>query len=85
MLTNIETERVRKGLTQEQIASQLGVSHKTYYNWINEKKDIPSQKLKKMSQMFKTNMYFSCRLEHFHHKDIKPFSALLPTSTPCSF
>lgn len=47
MLTNIETERVRKGLTQEQLASQLGVSHKTYYNWINEKKDIPSQKLKK--------------------------------------
>ena len=45
MLTNIETERVRKGLTQEQLASQLGVSHKTYYNWINEKKDIPSQKL----------------------------------------
>lgn len=58
MLTNIETERVRKGLTQEQIASQLGVSHKTYYNWINEKKDIPSQKLKKMSQMFKTNMEY---------------------------
>lgn len=28
MLTNIETERVRKGLTQEQLASQLGVSHK---------------------------------------------------------
>ena len=56
MLTNIETERVRKGLTQEQLASQLGVSHKTYYNWINEKKDIPSQKLKKMSRMFKTNM-----------------------------
>ncbi len=50
MLTNIETERVRKGLTQEQLASQLGVSHKTYYNWINEKKDIPSQKLKKMSR-----------------------------------
>ncbi len=53
MLTNIETERVRKGLTQEQLASQLGVSHKTYYNWINEKKDIPSQKLKKISRMFK--------------------------------
>ena len=58
MLTNIETERVRKGLTQEQLASQLGVSHKTYYNWINEKKDIPSQKLKKMSRMFKTNMEY---------------------------
>ena len=58
MLTNIETERVRKGLTQEQLASQLGVSHKTYYNWINEKKDIPSQKLKKISRMFKTNMEY---------------------------
>ena len=38
MLTNIETERVRKGLTQEQLASQLGVSHKTYSTGLMKRK-----------------------------------------------
>ena len=58
MLTNIETERTRKGLTQEQLASQLGVSHKTYYNLINERKDIPSKKLQKLSQILGSSMEY---------------------------
>lgn len=58
MLTNIETERVRKGLTQEQIASQLGVSHKTYYNWINEVRDIPSRKLQRLAKILDVTMEY---------------------------
>lgn len=58
MLANIEKERIRKRLSQEQLALQLGVSHKTYYNWINEKKDIPSKKLQKLSQMFGSSMEY---------------------------
>ena len=55
-LANIEKERIKRKITQGQLAMKIGVSHKTYYNWINEKKDIPSQKLKKMSQMFKKHI-----------------------------
>lgn len=58
MLANIEKERIRKRLSQEQIALQLGVSHKTYYNWINERKDITSKKLQKLSQMFGSSMEY---------------------------
>ena len=58
MLTNIETERVRKGLTQEQLASQLGVSHKTYYNWINEVRDIPSRKLQRLAKILDVTMEY---------------------------
>ena len=56
MLVNIEAERVRKQLTKEKIASELGVSVKTYYNWINEDVDIPSKKLLNMSRIFGTTM-----------------------------
>ena len=56
MLVNIEAERVRKQLTKEKLASELGVSVKTYYNWINEDVDIPSKKLSSMSRMFGTTM-----------------------------
>lgn len=56
MLVNIEAERVRNQLTKEKIASELGVSVKTYYNWINEDADIPSKKLLNMSRIFGTTM-----------------------------
>ena len=58
MLANIEEERIRKGLTQKQFALQLGVSNKTYCDWINEKKDIPSKKLQKLSQMLDSSMEY---------------------------
>ena len=58
MLTNIETERVRKGLTYEQLASQLGVSHETYYNWINEVRDIPSRKLQRLAKILDVTMEY---------------------------
>ena len=55
MLRNIEAERVRNGYTKEEMASRLGVSIKTYYNWINGETDVPSSALMKMSGMFKTS------------------------------
>lgn len=58
MLANIEKERILKKMTQEQLAVKLGVSHKTYYNWINEKKDIPSKKLQELSQIFGVSMEY---------------------------
>ncbi len=54
MLNSIEAERVRNQLSKEDMAKKLGVSLKTYYNWINEETDMPISFLIKMSQMFRT-------------------------------
>lgn len=56
MLSSIEAERVRNRLTKDQLAEKLGVSLKTYYNWVNEETDVPSSALLKMSKMFGTTM-----------------------------
>ena len=56
MLTSIEAERVRKGLTKEELAKELGISVKTYYNWVNEETDVPSSALLRMSKMFGTDV-----------------------------
>ncbi len=56
MLRNIEAERVRKGLTKEELTKKIGISLKTYYNWINEETDVPSSALIKMSRMFKVEI-----------------------------
>lgn len=56
MLVNVEAERVRNQLTKEELADKLGVSLKTYYNWINEERDVPSKKLRQMALLFRTSM-----------------------------
>lgn len=58
MLVNIEAERARKQMSKEETARKLGVSTKTYYNWINESVDIPSSKLLEMSHLFGTSMEY---------------------------
>lgn len=54
MLSSVEAERVRRQLTKEEMAKELGVSLKTYYNWISEETDMPISFLIKMSNMFGT-------------------------------
>lgn len=49
---NIEAERVRNGYSKEQLAQLIGVTTKTYYNWISEEYPIPSNALIKMADMF---------------------------------
>lgn len=58
MLVNIEAERARKQMSKEETAKRLGISTKTYYNWINESVDIPSSKLLEMSRFFGTSMEY---------------------------
>lgn len=54
---NIEAERARKGMTVEELAKLLGVTRKTYYNWISKGK-IPQPKIELMSDIFdKTSDY----------------------------
>ena len=52
MYLNIEAERVRNGLSKEELAHELGISLRTYYNWLNGLTAIPSTALKKMSALF---------------------------------
>lgn len=48
---NINAERVRNGMTMETLATNLGVTRKTVYNWMVHGK-IPQTKLEAMSEMF---------------------------------
>lgn len=56
MLNNIEAERVRHQMSKDDMAKAFGISSRTYYNWINEKTDIPSSSLVKMAKMFDVNI-----------------------------
>ena len=51
MYPNIEAERARKGMTIEALTNTLGVSRKTYYNWV-KKGNIPQKKLASMAEVF---------------------------------
>ena len=52
MLTQIEAERIRHHLTREELVKQIGVSMKTYSDWVNERHDVPGKKLFRLSQIF---------------------------------
>ena len=56
MYTNIESERVRTGISREKLAEELGVSISTYYNWLAGRTAIPSTALKKMASIFGANI-----------------------------
>lgn len=56
MLNNIEAERVRKRLSQEDLSKHMKISLKTYHNWIKEETDIPSSALIKFSKFFGTDI-----------------------------
>ena len=51
MYMNIEAERARIGLSQDEFAEKLGVTRKTYYAW-QSKEDMPASKLLEMSRLF---------------------------------
>lgn len=53
---NIEAERARLGITKDELAKRLGISLKTYYNWISGIRPMPHTKLKEMSKMFGTKV-----------------------------
>lgn len=56
MLSSIEAERVRNGFSKEALSKKLGISTKTYYNWVNEETDVPSSALIEMSKLFQTDI-----------------------------
>ena len=57
MLYNaIEAERARNSLTKEELARKIGVSNKTYYNWMNGVSPIPSTALIQLANMFNVSI-----------------------------
>lgn len=58
MLVNIEAERVRKQMTKEEFAKEMGISMRTYYNWLKCVTPIPSTALLKMSKLFGVQMEY---------------------------
>lgn len=48
---NIEAERARKQISQEELSNYLGIERKSYYNWLT-KGNIPVPILIKLSEMF---------------------------------
>lgn len=52
---NIEAERARKGYTIEELSKLLGVTRKTYYNWVCTGK-IPQPKIELMSDIFDSSV-----------------------------
>ncbi|MEY8413067.1 helix-turn-helix transcriptional regulator [Lachnospiraceae bacterium 62-26] len=56
MLNNIEAERVGNRLSKEELAKKLGVSMRTYCNWIKEDTDILGVALIRLGRMFGTDV-----------------------------
>ncbi len=52
MNTSIEAERARLQLTQEELAKKLGISSKTYSNYVKGINPIPSDVLLHMARIF---------------------------------
>lgn len=48
---NIEAERVRHNISQEQLSDELGFERKSYYNWLSNGK-IPGNILVKIADKF---------------------------------
>jgi transcriptional regulator with XRE-family HTH domain len=48
---NIEAERVRKGLSQDELAEKLHCERKSYFNWLTTGK-IPGTILVSLAEMF---------------------------------
>lgn len=51
-MNNIASERVRKRLTQYQLAEKLGVAERTIRNWERDENDVPSTKACEMAGLF---------------------------------
>lgn len=52
---NIEAERARHGISNDDLATELGVGRKTLYNWM-EKGNIPTTALVRMADLFKCSI-----------------------------
>lgn len=55
-MVEIDSIRKSKGITQKELVDQIGVSVKTYNNWVKERNPIPSDKLIAISKILSTSI-----------------------------
>lgn len=53
MRMNIEAERARNQYTKEEVSSRLGITQKTYMNYVKGATPIPSDTLCLMADLFR--------------------------------
>lgn len=51
-MNNIASERVRKGMTQEELGETIGVVERTIRSWEKDERSIPSSKACEMAELF---------------------------------
>ncbi len=69
MNVNIEAERVRGQMTKEELSAKLGISSKTYSNYVKGDTPIPSDVLVNMARLF------NCRTDYLLGLDTGQTSA----------
>lgn len=52
MRANIEGERARHMMTKAEVSAELGISQKTYMNYVRGKHSVPSNILLRMAEIF---------------------------------
>lgn len=72
---NIEAERVRLGLSKDDFAKSLGISIKTYYNWLNGMTPISIDALMKMSNIFNVSLEYLLGLTDIRRRGVREISA----------
>lgn len=55
-MVEIDSIRKSKGITQKELVDQIGVSVKTYNNWVKERNPIPSDKLIAISKILSVSI-----------------------------
>lgn len=65
---NMEAERARHGQTREDVAVYLGVTRRTYLNWMNGKSEIPCSAIIKLTQLWQTSSDYLLGLADYPHE-----------------
>lgn len=53
---NIEAERLKHGLSKKELSQAIGVTSRSYYNYIHGKVPIPSKVLLNLSNLFNSSI-----------------------------
>ena len=71
MYPNIETERIRSGLTQKELSEKISITRKCYYNWQANGR-IPASKISEMADSF------DCSVDYLlGRSDVRKYAATI--------
>lgn len=64
---NMEAERARHGQTSADVAAYLGITRRTYLNWMNGKSEIPCSAIIKLAELWQTSTDYLLGLTDYPH------------------